>query len=558
MSRPAPPCRSRWIAVLCIGAAGTGFPGCEDRPPSTEPATGATVRAPSDGSDETDDDERTPQAAAPPRFPENLYQTMEPSVAQQFKVAQTRLDAEPDDQQRMAHLGALFQAYEYFASAESCYRLVIAGNATNPAWHYYLGVTLLEQGKLDEAARSLEQMLQFTPGYTAALLRLGEIERRLGHYDRAMIRYDEAFATDVDQERALLGRAQVMLQLDDPQRAETQLRQALALTPEFGKARYALGLALRRQNRLDEARDEFARAERQRDIEPPTTDPLGRRVAELERGAFAAVHAGSDLLRRQAGPADVALAIERFREAIRIDPNFAEAYSQLGSAQLLLGDDVSAEQNLRRALTLNGASVDARYNLGLIHYRRGDYAPAIDEFEHAVEVRFDHFDAQLGLGTALRRVARSDEALRRFEVASAIRPEDPRPYLRAGQVLIDGRRYEDAVEILRTGRARAPENARIMERLALLYAASPAATVRQADVAIALAERAMALTAGAAPQVLATYAAALANAGRLDEARQQAAAGLDLARAAGRTDLIATIEQHLARYHADEPIRLPE
>ena len=57
-------------------------------------------------------------------------------------------------------------------------------------------------------------------------------------------------------------------------------------------------------------------------------------------------------------------AIDGFRHAVSLKPNFAEAYSQLGIAYRLLRKYPEAIEALTRAIELRPDDVEARYNLG--------------------------------------------------------------------------------------------------------------------------------------------------------------------------------------------------
>jgi tetratricopeptide (TPR) repeat protein len=72
----------------------------------------------------------------------------------------------------------------------------------------------------------------------------------------------------------------------------------------------------------------------------------------------------------------VAAAIEEFRRLVASAPNHAVARNNLGSAYLLGGQEHSAIQEFLEAVRLDGAYVTPYYNLASVYARRGDAARA--------------------------------------------------------------------------------------------------------------------------------------------------------------------------------------
>ena len=63
-------------------------------------------------------------------------------------------------------------------------------------------------------------------------------------------------------------------------------------------------------------------------------------------------------------------AIDRFRQAVRLDPASAEAHNNLGSAFGLLGRFDQAIEEFREALRLDPSHARARENLGIAMEKR--------------------------------------------------------------------------------------------------------------------------------------------------------------------------------------------
>jgi len=73
-------------------------------------------------------------------------------------------------------------------------------------------------------------------------------------------------------------------------------------------------------------------------------------------------------------------AIEHYKEAIRISPTFADAYSNMGNTLKEMGDVNGALQCYTRAIQINPAFADAQSNLASIHKDAGNIPEAIQRY----------------------------------------------------------------------------------------------------------------------------------------------------------------------------------
>jgi len=76
-------------------------------------------------------------------------------------------------------------------------------------------------------------------------------------------------------------------------------------------------------------------------------------------------------------------AIENYRRAIEIQPNFYDAHYNLGLALHLLGDSSGAMQEYCRAIKIIPLNFDAHYNLGVLLKKAGRYRESASELENA-------------------------------------------------------------------------------------------------------------------------------------------------------------------------------
>jgi len=122
-----------------------------------------------------------------------------------------------------------------------------------------------------------------------------------------------------------------------------------------------------------------------------------------------------------------------FQEAIRLDPNLAEAYFRLGLSYDALGKESEAEEAYKNAiekykkyLDTNSKDAEAHYNLGQAYAGRRLYSEAIREYRQATRLKSDDADMYYDLGVALSKLANYDEAAAAFSKSLEIDPENYR------------------------------------------------------------------------------------------------------------------------------------
>ena len=76
-------------------------------------------------------------------------------------------------------------------------------------------------------------------------------------------------------------------------------------------------------------------------------------------------------------------AIGELNTAIRIDPNYAPAYSMFGLVYMQLGEDAQAVSSFQKAITLSPTDPDIRNNYGLFLCRSGQPQAGLAQLEQA-------------------------------------------------------------------------------------------------------------------------------------------------------------------------------
>ncbi len=77
-------------------------------------------------------------------------------------------------------------------------------------------------------------------------------------------------------------------------------------------------------------------------------------------------------------------AISEFNKAIKLDPNYSEAYIYRSISKNKLGASKEAEQDYYKAIGINLTYASAYSNRGIIFYNLGLYPEAIKDFNKAI------------------------------------------------------------------------------------------------------------------------------------------------------------------------------
>ncbi|MGB6131890.1 MAG: tetratricopeptide repeat protein [Acidobacteriaceae bacterium] len=121
---------------------------------------------------------------------------------------------------------------------------------------------------------------------------------------------------------------------------------------------------------------------------------------------------------------DAAAAEEQFRAATRLAPNFAEAWLDLGLAQLKSGKLTEAIPSIRQALKLDPSVHGAYLFLGIAEYQTDQIDDAVADLQRAVQEDATNPQALLWLGIVELDTDHPDKATGPLDRASELAPND--------------------------------------------------------------------------------------------------------------------------------------
>jgi tetratricopeptide (TPR) repeat protein len=305
--------------------------------------------------------------------------------------------------------------------------------------HHYLGYALWKQDQWTSAQAEFEKANHLDPSNPYTLYFLARIAQSTGRLGES-IRYYEGILRlgpaiyDLNQR---LG--QLYLDHGDYDKARQYIEAALKETPWESSLYYQLGRIDQKTGHPDAAREEFAAAERLKQVSQVAVEHL----LALDR----AVHERKqdEVIRWRA---------ELLAEASQ-DPEILESVGVLlGRVGLYEG----AREPLERSVKLDPSSFEANYNLGLTLLQLNLSQDAETSLLAALKLKPESVEANSALAVLYVQQNRNLDAIERLRVASQASPGDAKILALLGQQYLRGYFVQDALNALRRAVELAPQN----------------------------------------------------------------------------------------------------
>ena len=191
-------------------------------------------------------------------------------------------------------------------------------------------------------------------------------------------------------------------------------------------------------------------------------------------------------------------------------------------------------------------------NLGNVFLRQGRMDEAIAQFQKALAINPEDANTHYNLGMPFAK-GNVNEAIAQFQKALAIKPQFAEAHYNLGNAFLQQGRVEEAIAQFQKALAIKPDYVEAQNNMAWVLATCPQPSLRNGIKAVGLAERANQLAGGKNPMILATLAAAYAEAGRFPEAVETAQRALRLAETLSNTALAGALQSQLKLYQAGTP-----
>ena len=333
-------------------------------------------------------------------------------------------ELDPRHQSALQNSGELLRKQGRYEEAVEAYRAVLQRDGRYALAYAGLGDALFQLQRHEAAIDALGTALEIQPGLPFAgklYLLMGRAARALGQLDSAEEHYRTALAIEPDEAVGLLELAGVLRAQGRPNEAEALLSRARELRPNDPANLQNIAEALRKEQRYEEAlaayREVLAIAPDYALAHAGMGDTLFRMKRFDESLAFMDKALASRPDPTVAGPLHslagqaaqhldrIDEAAHHYAEAVRIDPYDSASLDRLALVRFGRKQYQEALVLYRDLLKLTPDSAQTYSNLGATLYYLDRHEEALRHFERAVEIDPDLETARSGL-EALRAQAR--------------------------------------------------------------------------------------------------------------------------------------------------------
>jgi tetratricopeptide (TPR) repeat protein len=284
--------------------------------------------------------------------------------------------------------------------AEKLYQQILQADPNHADSHHLLGVVRYQTGRYAEAVASIQQALALNPWAAVFHSNLAVVYEALDDHQRALASFEQVLRIQPSAEahNAVGNSLRAVGRVEE---SAAHCMQALRLRPDFCEAHDNLGNAFYLQGKLDQAVIQYREALRINHAYALAHGHLGLALADLGLIQEAFVH---------------------YAEALRLDPDNAEAHNNFTIVLLKEGKLDQAIEHSQRALSLKPRFAGALNNLSIALRRKGKLEEAIGHCRRALALSPQFPEAHNSLATALVRHASWAEALVHYHEAVRLKP----------------------------------------------------------------------------------------------------------------------------------------
>lgn len=341
------------------------------------------------------------------------------------------------------------------------------------------------EGRLEEAERLYAAAAGLAPEQWQPIYRLAAFELERGAPERALPRLGALAHSGAPAAEFHYLAGRVHRALGDAPRAAAHFGQALACDPGHAQARVSLGILLKGEGRLEEARECFERAAAARPglaeahlnlgallKERGELEPAARALArglelwpEFAQGRVWLAEVLNDLgvLRLASGEAIEGLAC--LRRAAALDPGSAETLGNLGLALLERGEAAAGLEVLERAARADPGAAVSHANLARARLATRDASGALEAARAGLRLDPAHPEARMAAAGALRHLERWEEAERELAALLAAAPDRGDAHMSLGELLLERGRFAESERAFERAAALQPRSAEALSNL---------------------------------------------------------------------------------------------
>jgi tetratricopeptide (TPR) repeat protein len=287
---------------------------------------------------------------------------------------------------RRAHVKPCFATVALLVALLSAEHLPAGQNSLEKA------ESLLSKGATAEAVVVLRQIVADDPRNVDAHLLLGTALALTGDRGESIKQMAVAVQLRPDSAGGHNQYGMVLSRFIELKTARQEFEKALELDPTLAEAHVNLSLILAQAGELISASDHL--------------DQAIKLQGEVRTAAYTHYLRAKIWLAQK----EMAKSESELQIAVKLRPDYAEAWSDLGGVRRLEGDAKGARQALEQAVALDSGDEKAQYRLGQLYLQEGESGKAIDHLKIALLGDPSDVATLYSLDRALRKAGKLEEA----------------------------------------------------------------------------------------------------------------------------------------------------
>lgn len=242
------------------------------------------------------------------------------------------------------NLGNLYAKREEFEQAIHHYRSAIALKPDYADAYYNLAIVLIKMEQKEEAIENLKKALQHHTDFIEAHGQLALLLQQKEHFEEAMEHYQKRLQLEPTHTESYVNIGAILVKQGELIKAIDYFNKALESNPDSTEAHYNLGSTYLSMQKADEALMHYLRVVNQK----PDADTYFN-IAVIYM--YKERHFD---------------AIDYFKSALSINPNFLDAHINLGATYLKIANYELAIHHYQEALNLQPDNIEIQYLLSAI------------------------------------------------------------------------------------------------------------------------------------------------------------------------------------------------
>lgn len=312
----------------------------------------------------------------------------------------------------------LSQAFAYLqegdaGSADHLIRTFLERNPDHAQGHHIAGLCCHALGDGGGARHHLERAVALAPDDVGSVIQLAMLLTEQNECQAGLLAIDRVLETQTGNADLLQARSTLQRRAGDTNGAVATAQMAVAFAGRDARSHLALGMAL------------------------------------AQARAFEAAQTA-------------------FQTAVELDPEFADAWTNLGVVAKENRDLDAAEESYRRALALQPDDPIVHNNFGNLLLARGDVAGAMKAYERAVTLKPDYIDAKVNFALSKREAGDAEAALHDLQKINTDHPNEISVLNSLGNALRHAEQFEEARDVLEDAVALSPDHAEAHNNLGLV------------------------------------------------------------------------------------------